>query len=157
MLTLANFSTSLAQQGNPSRFEVGLSGGVLDDFGFFYGGGGFSAKMLFPISKNKNKFTVGLTYDFFFEKINSEYLWAEDFINVTGGYRKMINTFFIEPQLGLGLYNLKQPEFETSLGLESGFHVSKFTFSFNPRLMLAGFLFGADGYLILGLKTGIRF
>jgi hypothetical protein len=145
-----------AQYENVPQFEIGLSGNYLIN-GYTKWGTGISSKYLMPTRRN-NFFTAGIIYDL---QIIPDPGYKTDyyhFLNGAFGYRKMINSFFIEPQLGLGIYwdSGDQPGFGSFAGFEAGVHLNKFTFSLFPRLMIEDGFFMADGFLSLGLKCGIR-
>ena len=154
---------SFAQQQNTPCFEVGISGIFFyDGLSISNWGGGITAKFLKPVEKNNNYFTYGIAYDLLIDSYPGYKPDLYHFINATGGYRMMINSFFIEPQLGLGIIKVyyqnypEPPGFGALFGIESGFHVNNFTISFNPRLMMTIDIFGGDVYSYLGLKGAIR-
>lgn len=145
-----------AQNENTPAFEIGLSGNYLVG-GFTKWGPGISGKYLIPTGKN-NFFTTGIIYDLQIEPGPAYDRNLYNYLNGGFGYRKMMNTFFIEPQLGLGIYweTGDQPAFGSFAGFETGFHLNKLTTSFNTRLMVEDGFFMADGFLSIGLKCAIR-
>ena len=170
-LVIGQFSAVpvFAQQKSRLQTEVSAHGSfflVFGDAGWGYGGG---AKLLLPMENNENYITVGVIADRLREnRWRSSVPEPVKLIHAVGGYRKMLNKFFVEPQLGIGViietnkadvyWESDKTYFMLSLfpGIESGIHLGKMTFSVNYRMDFRD-PFKDAIYSIFSLKAGFRF
>jgi len=143
--------STYAQEESHFQIELSAKGNYMYDGNNNWGYGG-SAKFLLPLRKNNNYITTAVNFDRF--KVSGMKNYYYNLLSVTGGYRKMINYFFIEPQLGFG-YILDE-NISIGFGVEPGFQINKFTFSLNFQLITDG-IFWADYLSVIGLRAGIRF
>lgn len=174
-----------SQPKKPVEVEVSLYGSyfvnlTFDDAGWGYGG---STKFLFSMEGNDNHITAGLIADRMKESDYSSYSRSKapvyTLVNAVGGYRKSIRQFFIEPQVGVGIFHEKDEVITWSYdvngnitgiyevddrsrtvlnifpGIESGFHLNKLTCSFNARFNYAD-PFKEFVYAVFSIKAGYR-
>jgi hypothetical protein len=163
-LLLSGFNNTWAQENN-ERFELGLNGGhELSNPAWSIGA---NALILFPL-KNGNYITAGVYYDRLKEKY--KYVEGKSIYNqlaLQAGYRKMINSFFIEPLLGIGYTSEhyqygNSPGTTRSLALAGGFmggvYLGRFTLSTGFRFLVQeGLILFGEGNFIGGVGIGIRF
>ncbi|MFT3702145.1 MAG: hypothetical protein QM802_07235 [Agriterribacter sp.] len=74
------------------------------------------------------------------------------------GYRKSIQSFYIEPKIGGGLYG--DPSYYAPcvfIGVEPGFRKERFSFAIDCRFISVDGLVEGEHIYTLGVKVGYRF
>jgi len=80
------------------------------------------------------------------------------FLLASAGYRKSIQSFYIEPKIGGGLYG--DPRYYAPcvfVELEPGFQKEKFSFSIDYRFISADGIAEGEYFHTLTLKVGYKF
>ncbi len=161
-------SPAFSQEKKQFQLELSTHGSYFDVLWFKGWGYGASAKLMLPLKRNGNYITLGLIGDRIKEDRYQTYNPpGNTLLHAVGGYRIMLHKIFVEPQLGSGVFTEKRsasyrvPEriittFNIFMGIESGIHLGKMTFSFNYRLSCPD-LFRDVAYSIFSIKAGYRF
>lgn len=162
-------STCYSQQTGTLQIEAGPHGNFFVESGDRGWGFGGSVKLLLPLATNENYISAGLIADRLQEDRYLSYIPEPvTLINATGGYRKMLRKFFIEPQLGIGFIiekNRADTPWETDKtyallnifpGVESGMQLGSVTIAFSYRHNFRD-PFKDIVYSIFSVKTAYRF
>ena len=159
-LTIAVSFSIFAQKKSSLQLELAPAASFALYDGEPVSGYGGNVKFIFPLRKNENYLTSGINYDRLIEKSSfSDERYKYSIITAILGYRRMIKSFFIEPQVGAGLYIEEGNDyraFATFIGVEPGFRKNNLTFSLSYRFLVAEELVFGEQFHILSLKVGFR-
>jgi hypothetical protein len=153
------FTDARSQESRNIIFELGLHGSA--EISTPAWGAGAKGRVIFPLS-NGNYISGEISFDRVKEKAKyTGNVYKYNFFGLYGGYRKMIQSVFIEPVIGGGYSAERHPWGVTSGlffsgGITGGVHLGKFTLSSGIRLMMEdGIIFG-ESYVIVNAGVAIR-
>lgn len=139
--------------------QLEVSGSVvtgLYDEDILGGGFGKQAKLLFPVGKNKDALTATVGIDRIFEDISFDSYYYT-FALTSFGYRKRIQSLFIEPKLGFGLFGEGGTMYLSGFaGIEPGFEKRRLRYSIDYRLISTDGIIDGDIVHTFSFRVGYR-
>ena len=155
-----SFIPQLSHSQQPKNFSLEASASA--DLGLYDAesllGFGIHFKLLRDLSKNNNAFVGGVDLDILnYTDIYSNSGIYSTVLVASLGYRKRIKSFFIEPQIGGGLY--KEENYNAPcifLGLEPGLQRKRLSYSINYRFISTDGFIDGDHFHMFAFRVGYK-
>lgn len=144
------------QAQNAGKPQLELNGSV--DFalneGYPLWGFGSGLKLLWPVGKQKNALTATIGFDRLYEDFDFD-TYSYTFVLTSIGYRKNIQSVFIEPKAGLGIYGeSNNTNFCGFIGIEPGIQKRQFSFSLDYRFISSDGVVDGDHFHTFAIRVG---
>lgn len=127
---------------------------LYDDYPLF--GLGSNLKLSWPVGQKNNAIVATVGIDRFYEELLYD-AYSYTFLLTSIGYRKNINSIFIEPKVGFGLCNESSyRNFCGFIGIEPGFQKRKFSYSIDYRFISSDGVVYGEHFHTLALRIGYK-
>lgn len=152
------FCSCLVQSQKTNKPQLELNGSVnfaLNE-GYPLFGVGSHCKLLWDVGKKPDALTAAIGFDKLYENFDVD-AYSYTFLTTAIGYRKNIQSFFVEPKVGLGvLHDDSDSEFCAIIGIEPGIQKQRFSFSIDYRFISADGLVYGDHFHTFAVRVGYR-
>ena len=150
------YGSGTAQAKKP-QLELNCSANFALYDGDPLGGIGTNLRLLLPVGNKKNYLTASVGVDRLLEELDID-AYSYTFFLTSVGYRKSMESFFVEPKAGLGIVaESGESSFCGFVGIEPGIQKRKFSFSMDYRFISADGLVEGEHFHTFALRVGYRF